>query len=83
VEFYYPEEICHFEADFVEAHQAAYMETAYEDDEIAERMDQGRKFLHSIGTDDYGPVHNPMELGLDYFYQYYDSYVKGDWQDRI
>ena len=83
VEFYYPEEICHFEADFVEAHQAAYMETAYEDDEIAERMDRGRKFLNSQGTDDYGPVHDPMELGLNYFYQYYDNYVKGGWQDKI
>ena len=83
VEFYYPEEIVHFEPDFVEAHQAAYIETAYEDDEIAERMDQGRKFLNSQGTDDYGPVHDPMELGLDYFYQYYDTFVKGDWKDLI
>jgi choline monooxygenase len=83
VEFYYPEEICHFEADFVEAHQAAYMETAYEDDEIAERMDQGRRFLNSQGTDDYGPVHDPMELGLDYFYQYSDRLVRGGWQDKI
>ena len=43
VEFYYPEEIALFEREFVEAEQAAYMETAAEDDEIAERMDAGRK----------------------------------------
>ena len=41
VEFYYPEDIALFEREFVEAEQAAYMETAIEDDEIAERMDAG------------------------------------------
>ena len=45
VEFYYPEEIALFEREFVEAEQAAYMETAKEDDEIAERMDAGRRAL--------------------------------------
>jgi choline monooxygenase len=45
VEFYYPEEIVAFERDFVEAQKAAYMETCLEDDEIAERMDAGRKAL--------------------------------------
>ena len=43
VEFYYPEDIALFEREFVEAEQAAYLETAHEDDEIAERMDAGRK----------------------------------------
>ena len=75
VEFFYPEEICHFEADFVAAHQAAYMETCDEDDEIAERMDRGRRQLDHRGTSDYGPVHNPMELGLNHFYDYYNNYV--------
>ena len=41
VEFYYPEEIAAFEREFVEAQQAAYMETCLEDDEIGERMDAG------------------------------------------
>lgn len=75
VEFYYPEEITHFEAEFVEAHQAAYMETCAEDDEIAERMDRGRGQLSRRGTSDYGPIHDPMELGLKYFYNYYDNYI--------
>jgi len=36
VQFFYPEEIAAFEREFVEAQQAAYMETCREDDEIAE-----------------------------------------------
>ena len=76
VEFYYPEDICHFEADFVAAHQAAYMETCDEDDEIAERMDQGRRHLmRSNALHENGPVHDPMERGLNYFYNYYDNWI--------
>jgi hypothetical protein len=45
VEFYYPEEIAAFEREFVEAEQAAYWETCAEDDEIALRMDAGRRAL--------------------------------------
>jgi choline monooxygenase len=43
VEFFYPEEIAAFEREFVDAEQAAYMETCIEDDEIGERMDAGRR----------------------------------------
>lgn len=75
VDFYYPEEIAHFEADFVEAHQAAYMETCYEDDEIAERMDRGRRHLDSRGANDTGPVQDPMETGLKKFHDYYDQWI--------
>lgn len=82
VEFYYPEDIAHFEADLVEAHQAAYMETVVEDDEIAERMDRGRRHLSRTTLDDYGPVQDPMELGLTYFYNYYDRWVFTDWTDQ-
>ena len=38
VEFYYPEEIAAFEREYIEAEQAAYMETCIEDDEIALRL---------------------------------------------
>ncbi|HLO93674.1 MAG TPA: aromatic ring-hydroxylating dioxygenase subunit alpha, partial [Burkholderiaceae bacterium] len=55
VEFYYPEEIAAFERDFVEANQAAYMETCIEDDEIGERMDAGRLALLKRGEDEVGP----------------------------
>ncbi len=83
VDFYYPEEIVHFEPQFVEAHQAAYMETCFEDDEIAERMDQGRKHLNSVNFNDYGLVHDPMEKGLEYFYKYYDNFIFSDWTKRV
>ncbi|MDP1346533.1 SRPBCC family protein, partial [Klebsiella pneumoniae] len=63
VEFYYPEEIAAFEREFVEAHQAAYMETCVEDDEIAERMDAGRAALFRRGDNEAGPYQSPMEDG--------------------
>jgi hypothetical protein len=59
VEFYYPEEIALFEREFVEAERAAYMETAREDDEIAERMDAGRRALMNRGESQVGPVSEP------------------------
>jgi choline monooxygenase len=59
VEFYYPEEIAAFEREFIEAEQAAYMETCIEDDEIGERMDAGRKALMQRGDDEVGPVPEP------------------------
>ena len=39
VEFYYPEDIALFEREFIEAEQAAYHETAVEDDEICKTDD--------------------------------------------
>ena len=45
VEFYYPEEIVLFEREFIEAQQAAYVETALEDYEICQRLDRGRRAL--------------------------------------
>ncbi len=71
VEFYYPEEIAAFEREYVEAQQAAYLETCIEDDEIALRMDQGRKALHDRGDDDAGPYQSPMEDGMQHFHEWY------------
>ncbi|GAA4343060.1 aromatic ring-hydroxylating dioxygenase subunit alpha [Pigmentiphaga soli] len=71
VEFYYPEEIVHFEREFVEAQQAAYMETAVEDDEIAERMDAGRRVLMERGVNETGPYQSPMEDGMQHFHEWY------------
>ena len=71
VEFYYPEEITAFERDFVEAQQAAYMETCAEDDEIAERMDAGRKALLARGENEVGPYQSPMEDGMQHFHEWY------------
>ncbi len=71
VEFYYPEEIVAFERDFVEAQQAAYMETCIEDDEIGERMDAGRKALLARGDNEVGPYQSPMEDGMQHFHEWY------------
>ena len=71
VEFYYPEEIALFEREFVEAEQAAYMETAAEDDEIAIRMDEGRKLLYAQGRSEVGPYQSPMEDGMQHFHEFY------------
>ncbi len=71
VEFYYPEEIAVFERDFVLAQRAAYMETAIEDDEIAERMDAGRKALMQRGVNEVGPYQSPMEDGMLHFHNWY------------
>ena len=71
VEFFYPEEICAFEREFIEAQQAAYMETCVEDDEIALRMDAGRKALMLRGDNEFGPYQSPMEDGMQHFHEWY------------
>ena len=71
VEFYYPEEIVAFEREFVEAQQAAYMETCIEDDEIGERLDAGRKALLARGDNEVGPYQSPMEDGMQHFHEWY------------
>jgi choline monooxygenase len=76
VEFYYPEEIVAFEREFVEAEQAAYWETCVEDDEIALRMDAGRKALMERGDDEVGPYQSPMEDGMRQFHEWYRRVMK-------
>ena len=71
VEFFYPEEIVAFERDFVQVQRAAYMETCVEDDEIAERMDQGRLALMQRGDNQVGPYQSPMEDGMQHFHEWY------------
>jgi choline monooxygenase len=71
VEFFYPEDIAAFEREFVEAQQAAYMETCLEDDEIGERMDAGRKALLARGDNEVGPYQSPMEDGMQHFHNWY------------
>jgi phenylpropionate dioxygenase-like ring-hydroxylating dioxygenase large terminal subunit len=77
VEFYYPEDIHAFEREFVEAEQAAYWETCAEDDEIALRMDAGRRALHERGEDDFGPYQSPMEDGMQQFHEWYWREMEG------
>ena len=54
----------------IEAERAAYMETAIEDDDIALRMDAGRRVLHERGDDDAGPYQSPMEDGMQHFHEF-------------
>ena len=68
VEFYYPQALCEGNRELVEAHRAAYMETAIEDDEIAERTDAGRRALYQRGVDDSGPYQIPLEEGMQHFH---------------
>ncbi len=71
IEFYYPEEIALFEREFVQAEQAAYLETMAEDDEIALRMDEGRKLLYARGRSEVGPYQSLMEDGMQHFHEFY------------
>lgn len=75
VEFYYPEDIAAFEREFVESQQAAYMETCVEDDEIAERMDAGRRALMARGDNEVGPYQSPMEDGMQHFHEWYRARI--------
>ena len=64
VEFYYPEEIQAFERQIVDAHQAAYAESAAEDAMVCTRLQRGRRALWLAGEDDVGPYHSPHEDGM-------------------
>jgi phenylpropionate dioxygenase-like ring-hydroxylating dioxygenase large terminal subunit len=70
VEFYYPEEIKAFEPQIVQAHQAAYAESAAEDAEVCSRLHRGRRALWVAGEDDAGPYHTPHEDGLIHLYDW-------------
>ena len=71
VEFYYPEDIALFEREYVAAQQAAYHETAIEDQEICQRMHDGRKGLAALGQHNHGPYQHPLESGLEHFHLWY------------
>jgi choline monooxygenase len=64
VEFYYPEEVQAFERQIVEAHQAAYAESAAEDSRACSLLHRGRRALWLAGEDDAGPYHTPHEDGM-------------------
>jgi len=70
IEFYYPEDIALFEREFVEAEQAAYQETAIEDEEICQRMTEGRQALYQQGISETGPYQSPMEDGMLHFHEF-------------
>ena len=58
-------------AEFIQAEQAAYFETAVEDDEICYRMHRGRKALWLRGESEVGPYQSPTEDGMQHFHEFY------------
>ncbi len=83
VEFYYPEDIALFEQAYMDAQQAAYLETAIEDQEICQRMHDGRKALFQLGKDERGPYQHPMETGLAHFHRWYRQQMEVHLPDHL
>jgi choline monooxygenase len=80
IEFFYHQDVSE---ELIVAEQAAYMETAVEDDDIAERMDTGRavllqnaeKWWHE--TDELsGPCHPHLEAGTGHFMEWWKENMK-------
>jgi len=71
LEFYYPEEVALFERELVEAHQAAYHESAAEDAAACVWLQKGRQALYALGEDDAGPYHSPHEHGMVHFHEFW------------
>jgi phenylpropionate dioxygenase-like ring-hydroxylating dioxygenase large terminal subunit len=71
VEFYYPAKLLECNPGLAESHRRAYIETAAEDDEIAERIDTGRRALYQRGVNEAGPYQTPMEDGVRHFHGWY------------
>ncbi|MGA8052427.1 MAG: aromatic ring-hydroxylating dioxygenase subunit alpha [Burkholderiales bacterium] len=71
LEFYYPEEVALFERELVEAHQAAYRESAAEDAAACVWLHKGRQALWSLGESDVGPYHSPHEDGMVHFHEWW------------
>ncbi len=83
VEFYYPEDIALFEREYVKAQQAAYFETAVEDKEICQRMQDGRYALYMAGKDERGPYQHPMETGLEHFHRWYRKQMEAHFKPEM
>ena len=69
-EFYYAEEIALFNEEYVQSQKEAYRETAREDDEIAERMDQGKQSMRTENKLNTNFLHSTLERGIPEFYRY-------------
>ncbi|SFP54411.1 Phenylpropionate dioxygenase, large terminal subunit [Nitrosomonas cryotolerans] len=76
VEFYYPEDIALFEREFVEAEQAAYQETAIEDNEICRLITAGRRALYEQNMNEAGPYQPSLEAGMIDFHQFLQREIR-------
>lgn len=76
VDLFYPRDVIDAHPEIVEAHQAAYDESAAEDRFIVERIDQGRRALWRQGLDDAGPYQEPLEDGMGHFHRWLRAQVQ-------
>lgn len=74
-EFYYHNDVFHFNKNFIIYQQASYYETGDEDDKMAEKIDQGRKILFDDGIEQVGPFHHFYEKGILDFHKYLSDRV--------
>ena len=70
VDFFYPEEVALFEREVVEAHRAAYAESAAEDAQICVWLQKGRQALYYNREEDIGPYHAPHEDGMVHLHEF-------------
>lgn len=72
VEYYHPDKLLQFEdgRHMADLAAKAYLETAVEDNEIGERMQEGRHALLCRDTTDAGPYHERLEAGMAHFHRY-------------
>lgn len=70
VEYYFDSNVLNEFPEFAAIAMAAYSETAKEDAEICELINDGRKFLNEEHENQSGPPHPLMEKGLSSFYQF-------------
>jgi phenylpropionate dioxygenase-like ring-hydroxylating dioxygenase large terminal subunit len=70
VQFFYPEEVALFERELVEAHQAAYAESAAEDSQICRWFQKGRRAMYLNREEDVGPYHSPHEDGMVHLHEF-------------
>lgn len=72
IEYYHPKELLDRTDGQAMADLAAraYLETALEDNEIGERMQEGRYALFKRGASEIGPYQIPLESGMEHFHRY-------------
>jgi hypothetical protein len=70
VEFFHPKDIWRSNPALCKAAQAAYLETAKEDEEICLKIHQGRKALNEQGLNQSGPFQQKLEAAMPSFYHF-------------
>lgn len=59
-----------------EAFKQAYLETAKEDDIACLQIQAGRNLLVAHDTEDHGPYHSSLEIGIPSFYKFWNQHFK-------